>query len=144
MPCSRTEPSTGLIDRQSSRFLRMSTGEHPTTQLCLRYLASTDLQGKAVLDYGTGSGILGIAALKVGAASVIATDTQAQAVQAASINAELNEVSSNFQVGRARHRRQVLSTRNCCLIKSALLAACNELAAGLLETLLADSSSSAW
>lgn len=79
----------------------VTAGEHPTTQLCLRYLAGTRVGGRSVLDYGTGSGILAIAALKMGAASAMAVDMEQQAVNAALTNAALNHVDHSFQVARA-------------------------------------------
>src|ERR1700730_4640029 len=56
--------------------LAFGTGTHPTTALCLQFLASLPLMGRRVVDYGCGSGILGIAALKLGAASVTAVDLE--------------------------------------------------------------------
>ncbi|KAG2495791.1 hypothetical protein HYH03_006034 [Edaphochlamys debaryana] len=70
------------------------TGEHPTTRLCLRELRRMadggELQGAAVMDYGTGSGVLAIAALKYGAARAVGTDIDSLAVVAARRNAALN------------------------------------------------------
>jgi ribosomal protein L11 methyltransferase len=72
--------------------LAFGTGTHPTTALCLEWLATADLAGKDVLDYGCGSGILAVAAARLGAASVTAVDIDDQAVRATQENAERNGV----------------------------------------------------
>jgi ribosomal protein L11 methyltransferase len=69
------------------------TGSHPTTRLCLSWLERTVTPGDTVLDYGCGSGILAIAALKLGAASAVAVDIDPLAVQAARSNATQNQVT---------------------------------------------------
>ncbi|RJS94652.1 50S ribosomal protein L11 methyltransferase [Salinisphaera sp. Q1T1-3] len=74
--------------------LAFGTGTHPTTRLCLAWLAETDLTGKRVLDYGCGSGILAIAAVLLGAAEVVAVDIDDQAVQATRENAAHNGVAN--------------------------------------------------
>ncbi|CAH2070037.1 unnamed protein product [Thlaspi arvense] len=68
------------------------TGEHPTTKLCLLLLQSLIKGGEAFLDYGTGSGILAIAALKFGAASSVGVDIDPLAIKSASHNATLNNI----------------------------------------------------
>ncbi len=68
--------------------LAFGTGTHPTTSLCLQWLDSLDLTGKTVIDFGCGSGILAIAALKLGAAKAIGIDIDPQAIQASRDNAE--------------------------------------------------------
>lgn len=72
--------------------LAFGTGTHPTTALCLEWLDGEDVTGKTVLDYGCGSGILAIAALKLGAISAVGTDIDPQALQATQDNAERNAV----------------------------------------------------
>jgi ribosomal protein L11 methyltransferase len=72
--------------------LAFGTGTHPTTALCLQWLDSLDLRGKTVLDFGCGSGILAIAALKLGAARAIGIDNDPQAIVASRDNAERNGV----------------------------------------------------
>lgn len=72
--------------------LAFGTGTHPTTALCLEWLDGEDLQGKTVLDYGCGSGILAIAAAKLGAKHVMATDIDPQALQATQDNAHRNAI----------------------------------------------------
>jgi len=76
--------------------LAFGTGTHPTTALCLEWLDSLDLRGKTLIDYGCGSGILAIAALKLGAVSAIAVDHDPQALQASSDNAEKNGVAKHL------------------------------------------------
>jgi ribosomal protein L11 methyltransferase len=72
--------------------LAFGTGTHPTTALCLEWLDGADLNAKTVLDYGCGSGILAIAALKLGAQSAVGTDIDPQALQATHDNAERNRI----------------------------------------------------
>ncbi len=75
------------------------TGMHETTQLCIRQLSRYVKEGVRVLDVGTGSGILGIAALKLGAKQVFGTDLDENAVSAVRENIEANQISENqFQV----------------------------------------------
>lgn len=75
------------------------TGMHETTQLCIRQLSRYVKEGVRVLDVGTGSGILGIAALKLGAGQVFGTDLDENAVNAVKENLEANQISeSRFQV----------------------------------------------
>jgi ribosomal protein L11 methyltransferase len=78
--------------------LAFGTGTHPTTALCLQILESLPLGGRTIIDYGCGSGILGIAALKLGAAHVVAVDIDPQALLATRDNALLNGVSSNIEI----------------------------------------------
>lgn len=72
--------------------LAFGTGSHPTTALCLRWLSEFPLKGQSVLDYGCGSGILGIAALKLGASEAIGVDIDPQAVDSTAYNALNNGV----------------------------------------------------
>ena len=76
--------------------LAFGTGSHPTTRLCLRWLDSNIKGGETVLDYGCGSGILAIAAMKLGADNAIGVDVDAQAVVASRDNAEANHVRADF------------------------------------------------
>ncbi len=72
--------------------LAFGTGTHPTTALCMEWLDSIDLSGKTLIDYGCGSGILAIAALKLGARKVYAVDIDPQAILATKENAKRNQV----------------------------------------------------
>lgn len=78
--------------------LAFGTGSHPTTRLCLRWLDAHIHGGESVLDYGCGSGILAIAALKLGAGSAVGVDLDAQAVQASHDNATANHVTASFSL----------------------------------------------
>ncbi len=78
--------------------LAFGTGTHPTTALCLQMLDALPLSGRTLIDYGCGSGILGIAALKLGAARVTAVDLDPQALIATRDNALLNGVGSHIDV----------------------------------------------
>jgi ribosomal protein L11 methyltransferase len=76
--------------------MAFGTGSHPTTRLCLEWLERIVAPGTAILDYGCGSGILAIAAAKLGANEVLGVDIDLQAVNAAKNNAERNDVSARF------------------------------------------------
>jgi ribosomal protein L11 methyltransferase len=78
--------------------LAFGTGTHPTTALCLQILDSLPLSGKRLIDYGCGSGILGLAALKLGAAHVVAVDLDPQALLATRDNANRNGVAAGITV----------------------------------------------
>lgn len=76
--------------------LAFGTGSHPTTRLCLQWLESHLGGGETLLDYGCGSGILAIAAVKLGAARVDGVDLDPQAVTASRDNAERNHATARF------------------------------------------------
>ena len=77
--------------------MAFGTGSHPTTRLCLEWLERTVSTDISILDYGCGSGILAIAAAKLGAKDVLGVDIDLQAVSAAKSNAALNNVSARFE-----------------------------------------------
>ncbi len=70
--------------------LAFGTGTHPTTRMCLRWIAQRRLDGLRVLDYGCGSGILAIGAAKFGASEIVAVDIDPAAVESTQINAANN------------------------------------------------------
>ena len=78
--------------------LAFGTGTHPTTALCLEWLDQASLHGKTAIDYGCGSGVLAIAALKLGAAHAVAVDIDPQAVTATLDNAARNQVAERIEV----------------------------------------------
>lgn len=86
------EEATDAVKILLDPGLAFGTGNHPTTALCLEWLDGEDLVGKTVLDYGCGSGILAIAAAKLGASAIVATDIDPQALEATQENARRNEL----------------------------------------------------
>ena len=78
--------------------LAFGSGTHPTTALCLEWLDSLELKGQEVLDFGCGSGILALAALKLGAARAVGVDNDPQALLATADNAERNGVGERLSV----------------------------------------------
>jgi ribosomal protein L11 methyltransferase len=78
--------------------LAFGTGRHETTQLCLEALEQTDLQGKTVIDIGTGSGILAIAAKKLGAGQTFGVDIDPLSVKTAAENAKENVAEISFEL----------------------------------------------
>ena len=85
--------------------LAFGTGTHPTTRLCLRWLAAHVSGGESVIDFGCGSGILAIAALKLGAGNTAGVDIDPQAVGAAQANASRNGVTARFVTAAEQLRR---------------------------------------
>lgn len=91
-------PDPEAINIMLDPGLAFGSGSHETTRLCMQWLSTQRLEGKAVIDYGCGSGILAIAALKSGAASALGVDIDQQALQASRQNAQLNQVSERLQL----------------------------------------------
>jgi ribosomal protein L11 methyltransferase len=85
--------------------LAFGTGTHPSTALCLDWLAGAPLRGASVLDFGCGSGLLAIAALKLGAARATAVDIDPQAIVATRDNARANAVQGQLDAGLAADYR---------------------------------------
>ncbi len=97
VPSWHDTPDPQAINLILDPGMAFGTGSHPTTRLCLEWLEQQVQAGDKVLDYGCGSGILGIAAAKLGAAYVAGVDIDPQAVEAARANAERNEVTARFE-----------------------------------------------
>ena len=91
-PSWMTCPDPFAVNIQLDPGLAFGTGTHPTTELCLQWLANFPLLDKTVMDFGCGSGILAIAAYYFGAKQIIAIDHDPQAVQATLLNANKNNV----------------------------------------------------
>ncbi|MDQ5879677.1 MAG: ribosomal protein methyltransferase [Pseudomonadota bacterium] len=98
VPSWHTAPDPDAINLVLDPGMAFGTGSHPTTRLCLEWLERTVTAGQSLLDYGCGSGILAIAAAKLGATPVDGVDIDPQAVVAAEANAERNDVSTRFAV----------------------------------------------
>ena len=94
VPSHHTPPDPTAVNILLDPGLAFGTGTHPTTAMCLRWLASHPPLAQVVVDYGCGSGILGIAAAKLGARQVMAIDNDPQALLATARNAEHNQVTS--------------------------------------------------
>ncbi|QKJ85418.1 50S ribosomal protein L11 methyltransferase [Paramixta manurensis] len=97
-PSWRDVPDPNAVNVMLDPGLAFGTGTHPTTALCLAWLDGLDLEGKTVIDFGCGSGILAIAALKLGAAQAIGIDIDPQAIQASRDNAQRNGVDDRLSL----------------------------------------------
>lgn len=133
VPSWHEPPDPSAINLELDPGLAFGTGSHPTTRLCLDWLCAQPLQGAAVLDYGCGSGILGIAAARLGAREVVGVDIDPKALEAAADNAARNGVSMQLQHSSAALPRQFdvvvanILTNPLCVLAPAL---CGHLAAG--------------
>jgi len=97
-PSWRDIPDPNAINVMLDPGLAFGTGTHPTTSLCLEWLEGIDLRDKTVIDFGCGSGILAIAAIKLGANKVIGIDIDPQAILASKENAKRNGVAKQLQL----------------------------------------------
>lgn len=97
-PSWRDVPDPSAVNVMLDPGLAFGTGTHPTTSVCLEWLEGLDLEGKTVIDFGCGSGILAIAAIKLGAAKVIGIDIDPQAIVASKDNAERNGVADQLEL----------------------------------------------
>ena len=93
VPSWHEPPAQALQVIRLDPGLAFGTGTHPTTRMCLRWVAARDLAGQRVLDYGCGSGILAIGAAKQGATDIVAVDIDPAAVESSRLNAANNHVS---------------------------------------------------
>ena len=97
VPSWHEAPDAGAINIELDPGMAFGTGSHPTTRLCLEWLSEAVEPGCSVLDYGCGSGILGIAAAKLGAGEVLGIDIDEKAVEAARDNAARNHAALRLQ-----------------------------------------------
>jgi ribosomal protein L11 methyltransferase len=103
VPSWHVAPDPTAINLELDPGLAFGTGSHPTTHLCLEWLCDQVRGGESVLDYGCGSGILALAAAKLGAADVLGVDIDERAIEAAADNAARNRVAL-----RLTHSKQAL------------------------------------
>lgn len=96
VPTWHDAPNPDALNIVLDPGLAFGTGSHPTTHLCLAWLVDEVEPHHHVLDYGCGSGILAIAAKKLGASEVVGVDIDAQAIISSNFNAEQNQVSARF------------------------------------------------
>lgn len=99
VPSHHHPPEPGATNILLDPGLAFGTGTHPTTAMCLAWLAAHPPLGQCVIDYGCGSGILAIAAARLGASQVIAIDNDPQALSATRANAEKNGVHNIIECG---------------------------------------------
>ncbi len=100
VPTWHAAPDPAAINLILDPGMAFGTGSHPTTRLCLEWLSTTVSGGETVLDYGCGSGILAIAAVRLGAAEVLAVDIDDNALKATGDNAAKNSVSLELRQSR--------------------------------------------
>ena len=122
-PSHLPPPDPGAVNIRLDPGLAFGSGTHPTTRLCLEWLAENTVDGQTIIDYGCGSGILGIAALRLGANTVHAVDLDPQALTATRNNADENGVAERI--------RTMLPTEPLTIAADGLLA--NILAGPLVE-----------
>ncbi|XXQ67557.1 50S ribosomal protein L11 methyltransferase [Neisseriaceae bacterium B1] len=100
-PTWHETPDKNAVNLRLDPGLAFGTGSHPTTHLCLQWLDQNLHGDESVLDYGCGSGILAIAALKLGAGSAVGVDIDPQALLASNDNAAQNDVHAAFYLPNA-------------------------------------------
>ncbi len=115
VPSWHAAPDPAAINLILDPGMAFGTGSHPTTRLCLEWLCATLRGGETVLDYGCGSGILAIAAAKLGAGPVLGVDIDENALSAAQDNAATNEVDLAL-----RHSRASLEETFDCVVANIL------------------------
>ncbi len=134
VPSWHSAPDPSALNIVLDPGLAFGTGSHPTTHLCLAWLADSVKPQHSVLDYGCGSGILAIAAKKMGAAKVLGIDIDAQAVQSSNYNAEQNDVVAEFYLPSQYDTKQPAGTQYDLVVANILSSALSVLAPVLAPT----------
>jgi ribosomal protein L11 methyltransferase len=106
-PSWRDVPDPTAVNVMLDPGLAFGTGTHQTTSLCLRWLDRLELSEATVVDFGCGSGILGIAALKLGAKRVVGIDIDPQALLASQDNANRNDVGEKIELYLPEHQPEL-------------------------------------
>jgi ribosomal protein L11 methyltransferase len=120
VPTWHVAPNSEALNIVLDPGLAFGTGSHPTTHLCLAWVAQQSLHNQNVLDYGCGSGILAIAAKKLGANQVIGVDIDSQAIIASNYNAQQNQVKIDiFDASAFTHQTFDIVVAN--ILSSALM-----------------------
>lgn len=132
-PSWREIPDPTAVNVLLDPGLAFGTGTHATTALCLEWLESLDLTGKTVVDFGCGSGILGIAAIKLGAARVIGIDIDPQALEASLDNAQRNGVAHQLEVYLPQDQPEFMADVMVANILAAPLRELHSVILGLLK-----------
>ncbi len=127
-PGGQPPPDPGAINIFLDPGLAFGTGTHPTTALCLEWLESAALENATVLDYGCGSGILAVAAARLGARLAWAVDIDPQALEATAANAAKNDVTARI---RCALPPALPAIKVDCVVANILARPLRELAPGL-------------
>ncbi len=129
VPSWHSVPNSDAINIVLDPGLAFGTGSHPTTHLCLAWLTQVVNPNQTVLDYGCGSGILAIAAKKLGASKVVGIDIDKQAIQSSQYNAEQNQIKADFH-----HASQYQSSEFDIVVANILSSALSVLAPSLAKS----------
>ena len=121
-PSWHTPPDPDAVNIMLDPGLAFGTGTHPTTSLCLQWLDQNFQAPVDVIDYGCGSGILGIAANLLGATQVYAVDLDPQALMATQANAEKNHVLERLEIFSVPEFKRRFQTLQCPLLLANILA----------------------
>jgi ribosomal protein L11 methyltransferase len=134
-PSWYTAPPAESVNVILDPGLAFGTGTHPTTAMCLEWLDQHDVSGWQLIDYGCGSGVLAIAAIKLGAAHVWAVDTDPQALEATTENARANAISQEISISSPEELPQLKAD---CLIANILANPILDLVARFADMLHSD------
>ena len=122
-PSWHTPPDASAVNIMLDPGLAFGTGTHPTTSLCLQWLDAHFHDAVEVIDYGCGSGILGVAANLLGAKKVYAVDLDPQALMATQANAEKNNVSDKLETFSVKGFKKQYASLQCPVLIANILAA---------------------
>lgn len=132
-PSWRDIPDPAAVNVMLDPGLAFGTGTHPTTALCMQWLDQHIKPEQTVVDFGCGSGILGIAALKLGAKRVVGIDIDPQAIEASTANAARNNVSGQIELYLPKDQPQLQADVVVANILAGPLAELSEVISGYVK-----------